>query len=429
MKRMLALSIALILTMTFVLGCASSGATTITTAATTKAAGTTVAATTVAGTTAVVTTAGTTKATGTFKIGVHIPLTGPNAVQGKAGLNSIKLYAKRMNASGGVLGKQIEVISYDDQNSPEVAVTVATKLINVDKVDIAVNGIGSSCCLASGKLFNTAGIPTFGLGIAASFMSQGWAYQFRPNINSTVSLSTVPGTMKELGFNKVGMLTGQDDYGINCGKVIRANAPKANITIVSDQTMASGDTDFSGQISAILAGKPDVIFVGINSGDVATAVKQIRQFGWEGIIWYSENLQSTMIEVAGAAANHMMFAYPYVLYDDIASISDPQMKEFYQLYKTEYGVLPEGDCAYRGWDAITILDAAIKKGNSLDKTKIKDTILTLSGIDILGGMADFTLTKDGECITKFSTYVIVNGKNVSLDDWKKSADYTTFMKK
>jgi len=366
---------------------------------------------------------------GVFKVGVHIPMTGPESVQGMAGLNAIKLYAKLLNEKGGLLGKKVEVIAYDDQISPEVAVTVATKLIEVDNVDVAINGTGSSCCLATGELFNKAGIPAFGLGISKTFMAQGWEYQFRPTINTTISVSTLPKLMTSMGYKKLAMITGQNDYGINNRNVMLEYAPKAGMEIVADETMVSGDTDFSGQITNMLKNKPDAVFIGIASGDVATCIKQLRQFGWDGIIFYSENLQQTMVEIAGEASNYVAFAYPYALYNDINDIKDPQMKEFYELYLAEYGQLPPGDCAYRGWDAMLILEEAVKIAKSTERDAIRDAILEISGLKILGGTANFAATKNGECLTEYYNFIVIDGKNVNFADWLKTEDAQKYIKK
>lgn len=366
-----------------------------------------------------------------LKVGVHIPLTGTNAPEGQAGLNAIELYIDKLNERGGLYGYPVELVVYDDANTPETSVTVATKLIEVDKVDIAQNGIGSSCCLASGELFNAAGIPTFGLGISATFMQQGWEWMFRPTINSTTAVQNYPKYWAELGFKTVAILSGQDDYGINNTKAIVENAEAAGITIVANETVTAGDTDFSGQIANIISANPDVVFFGMNTGDMSTSIKQLRQFGYDGLTYYSQAIQQSMIDIAGDAVNHMVFAYPYVLYTDINDVTDPMMKEFCELYYEEYGKLPESEVCYRCWDFCIVMEEAVKKAMSFEPEAIQAAMLEISDLPILGGKANFAAFKDtayGECLEEYNFFILIDGKSVSLKDWLETSDAANYIK-
>ncbi len=97
-----------------------------------------------------------------YVIGCPQPLTGTNAQPGECALNAVKLAVKQINEAGGILGKQIRLVSYDDQGSPEEAVKVATKLVQVDKVQGVIGSCISSCVLSSSAIFNDAKVPVFG---------------------------------------------------------------------------------------------------------------------------------------------------------------------------------------------------------------------------------------------------------------------------
>ena len=108
-----------------------------------------------------------------FTIGTMQPLTGSAATQGNAMLNSILLYTEELNERGGLLGKEVKVIYYDDMSDTEEAVKIATKLVEVDKVDFVIGSIISNCVLASGQIFEDAHMPFFGMGFSPTFMQQG----------------------------------------------------------------------------------------------------------------------------------------------------------------------------------------------------------------------------------------------------------------
>ena len=116
-------------------------------------------------------------------IGTSQPLTGTNAQVGAVTMQTLDLFIKRINEQGGLNGQQLRLVSYDDQGSPEEAVKIATKLIEVDKVDWVFASLVSSCALATGQFFNEAKLPTIGTGISPTWMEKDWEYVFRATAN------------------------------------------------------------------------------------------------------------------------------------------------------------------------------------------------------------------------------------------------------
>jgi len=233
-------------------------------------------------------------------LGTYQPLTATNAMQGNGALNAINLYVKELNARGGLLGKQVEVVCYDDMSDPEEAIKCVTKLLEVDNIDLCIGSIISSCLLASGEALNAAEIPTYGLGLSPTWMAEGWEYFFRPTLNTDYSIITLTDTMKEMGYESVAIFEGQDDYGVAAGKAMRTACERDGITVTTTENYVDGDTDFSGQIAKILNTNPDCIFVGAFPKDAANVFKQMRQFGYEGAIFYSETVTSDVAAVAAS---------------------------------------------------------------------------------------------------------------------------------
>ena len=364
----------------------------------------------------------------TFKIGWFSPLTGSGATQGNAARDSVNLYVKELNARGGLLGRQVEVVYYDDVSSAEEAVKIATKLVEVDKVDFVISSIISNCVLASGQIFEDAKIPFFGMGFSPTFMDKGWKYCIRPTMNSSRSIPYLTTVMKEFGFGSVAIFEGQDDYGASAGKTMREACEKDGITVTTVQNYVSGDTDFSGQVSKILSTEPDCVFLGVLGSEVGNAMKQFRQFGYDGILFYSEPLQQDHYDIAGSATDHIAFAFPYVTYTDINDCTDDFMRAFLDKYVKEYGYLPKGEAAYRSWDAMTVLETAVNSAASSEGEKILEAIYNIKDLQALGGKMDFT-ERDGECLRDFAMYVVVNQKSIAYDAWKQTEDYQEFSEK
>ena len=94
--------------------------------------------------------------------------------------------------------------------------------------------------------------------------------------------------------------------------------------------------------------------------------KQLRQFGFTGLCFTKDLYQVDALQVAGAASNGMAFAYPYLTYTDINDCDDPMIKEFLQAYQDEYGTLPVSDCAYRAYDSMLVLQAAVEAAGTTE---------------------------------------------------------------
>ena len=360
-------------------------------------------------------------------IGTTQPLSGVNAMQGEGALNSIKLYVKELNANGGLLGKEVKLVSYDDASDPEEAVKGVTKLIESDGMDLCIASIISGCVLATGELLNENEIPTMGMGLSPTFMQQGWEYMIRPALNTAFSIPTLTSTMQEMGFETVGIFEGQDDYGVAAGENMRNACAEAGITVTTTENYVTGDTDFSGQIAKILATEPDCVFCGCFGGDIGNVIKQFRQFGYEGILFYSEAPTSDVINVCGEAVDHVVFKYPFITYNAIEECTDDHMKAFLEKYNAEYGYLPKGEATYRGWDGMTVLTAAVEAAGTIDGPAVKEEMYKLSGIKGLGGTFDFAAGEgSGEGLFDFTSWVMVDQKPMELNAWKATDDYKAF---
>ena len=123
----------------------------------------------------------------TIKIGYFGPLTGGTAQAGQAALNGVQIAVNELNEAGGVLGKQLEIVSYDDKSSPEEAVKAATKLVQVDKVNAIFGSLHSANVQAAGPVIEESKTLCVAGGTSPTWLEQGYTYLFRSISNSSVS--------------------------------------------------------------------------------------------------------------------------------------------------------------------------------------------------------------------------------------------------
>ncbi len=363
---------------------------------------------------------------GEFIIGCPQPLTGTNAQPGECALNAVKLAEKQFNEQGGINGKKVVVLSYDDQGLPEEAVKLATRMLQVDKCEAIIGSCISSCVLSSGKIYNDSKIPTFGTGTSPTWMQQGWDYVFRACQNNDFALPLVVNKWKELGVARVATFAGQDDAAVAGVNTIAQLCKEAGIEITTSESYAEGNTDFSGQVAKIISSDPQVVFISTFGPTQPLIAKQLRQFGFNGLCFTKDLYQVDALQVAGAASNGMAFAYPYLTYSSIDECDDPFIKDFLTAYEAEYGVLPVSDCAYRAYDSMLVLKAAAEAAGSTDGEAIAQAMNTLSGIQTLAGMQDFT-QGDGEGLHEFNIFVIDDEKYTTWDKWDGTEGYQAVM--
>lgn len=357
-----------------------------------------------------------------FVIGNPQPLTGVNAQVGDAANKAAALAVKYINENGGLNGATVRLINYDDQGSPEEAVKIATKMIEVDNVDAILGSLTSTCMLAAGQYYNDAGIVSFGTGNSPTWMEQDWDYVFRACLNTALSMPFLGNKMVEMGITNVAIFQGLDDAAKTSAETFVEVCNSVGIEVLTIESYTEGDTDYSGQIAKIISKNPDAVFCSTNGPTQAIFAKQLRQLGYEGIGFNREGLTSDVISVAGDAADNWVFVYPYVTYSSPEEASDPDMQEFLQMFYDEYGEMPYHDCAYRSWDTMMVIAEAARIAGSNDSDAIRDAVSQISDFKVLGGVLDFT-DGSGEGLHTLNTYIVLDGKFEDFDAWYEEGGY------
>lgn len=367
-------------------------------------------------------TSGAASATGEFVIGNPQPLTGVNAQVGDAANKAAALAVKYINENGGFNGVPVRLINYDDQGAPEEAVKLATKMIQVDKVDAVLGSLTSTCMLAAGKYYNDAKLVTFGTGNSPTWMEQGWDYVFRACLNTALSMPFLGDKMVEMGIKSVAVFQGLDDAAKTSAETFIKVCEERGIEVLTTESYTDGDTDYSGQVAKIISKNPDVVFCSTNGPTMAIFAKQLRQLGYNGLAFNREGLTADAISVAGSAADNWVFVYPYVTYTSPDEATDPDMKEFLQMFYDEYGEMPYHDCAYRSWDAMMVMAEAARIAGSNDSEAMRDAVSQIKDFKVLGGVLDFT-DGTGEGLHTLNTYIVKDGKYSDFDTWYEEGGY------
>ena len=222
-----------------------------------------------------------------IKIGFSMTLTGGLAGNGKAALIAMQIWEKDINAEGGLLGRQVELVFYDDQTNPANVPAIYTKLLNVDKVDLVVSSYGTNLIAPAMPIImrnKLVFMSLFGLAVNDRFKYDNY-FQIMP-------AGPVPKTDWSRGFFDIAMdqspkpvtialLAADAEFARNAVDGARTNANNVGLKIVYDKTYPPGTADFTPIVRAIQASQPDVVYVGSYPPGAAGIVRAANELGLE----------------------------------------------------------------------------------------------------------------------------------------------------
>lgn len=351
-------------------------------------------------------------ASSTIKIGYFGPLTGGTAQAGQAALNGVQIAVNELNEAGGVLGKQLEIVSYDDKSSPEEAVKAATKLVQVDKVNAIFGSLHSANVQAAAPIIEESKTICVSGGTSPTWLEQGYTYLFRSISNSSVSAKQLAKYADSQNLRKIALFTSNSEYGTSGAEEFQEACKDYDIEFVASETMTDGDRDFTGQFAKINASEPDAVFVWCLGDDLGAVTKQLRQSGFDGPILGSESYTlPEILENAGDAANGVAFASQYIVYSDPNDAEDELMKEFLERYIEEFGEPPASDNAFRAYDGVMMIAEAMEAAQADSGEALRDAYNNIDGHVGLAGTFSY-VGKNGEGIDSMRIFQIQDGKYV-----------------
>lgn len=315
-----------------------------------------------------------------IKVGFYAPLTGPAAADGEAARRGAELAVKLINAQGGVQGRNLDLVVYDDAFSPDEAANVTRRLIEQDKVDVVISGSYSFTTRAGAPIAQAAKVP---------FIA---AYGVHPSITETGeyvwrigALATVQGkagaelVVKKLGARKIAILIVDNDFGVSLAEAFKARAQELGTNVVYEQKYPLGESDFRPLLGGIAQAKPDVLYA-IGYFSEASALAQQAQAANLGVqIVGQEGYDSpTFLELAGDAANGIIFT------TDLNRDSDrPAVQAFLEKFQAEYSH-PADAVAASCYDAVQVAAAAIQAANSTEPAAVLKGLQSL--VDFQGAV-------------------------------------------
>ena len=304
------------------------------------------------------------------KIGFNVPLTGFAAADGKSALNGAKLAVKQANQAGGINGKMIELVVYDDQASPKQAVPISNKLIEKDKVVAAISGSYSGATRAAAGVFQSAEIPYISAYAVHPEITKAGNYVFRTSfmgeVQGRAGAKLIGATLQR---KRVVLITLKNDFGKSLAAGFKEAAGQFNLQIVNEYEYSIKDRQFGPIVAKVKADAPEAIYATGYFFTAGPLVSQLRAAGITVPVIGQEGYDSEQfIKIAGKASEGTIITTSLDR-DSNSSETRSFIREFEAMAGHKVDMV-----AASGHTAMKVLVAAMKKAGTTSPSAIRNAI-------------------------------------------------------
>ena len=317
----------------------------------------------------------------TIKIGTIQSISGPVSSYGIQTRDAIKMAVEEINAEGGVLGKQIELIVEDDEASPDKTTNAFKKLVAKDKVVSVIGALISKCTLAITKEAQAKKIVLLTPTSTNDTVTDAGDYVFMSCYNDSfqgqVGAQFAYETLRAKNAAILYDIT--NDYSKGLTTNFKEKFEALGGKVVVSESYSAGDKDFNAQLTKIKAAKPDILFIPDYYNTVSLIAKQVR----------SQGINVTMLgadgwdEITNNAGDEVLGSYYCNHYSPMSD--DPDVQTFVKKYNEKFGITPNALAAL-GYDATYILMDAIERAGSTNPEQIKAALMETDGKFVTGNI-------------------------------------------
>ena len=331
--------------------------------------------------------AGSAFAADVIKIGHTVSLTGGASMWGQSEARALDMLAKKINEAGGVLGKQIEFVRYDNRNDGVEAVNVARRLVS-DGVVAVIGPAQSGNSIASAPVFERGKIPMVVTTATNPYVTiDQRSNKVRPFAFRPCFIDPFQGTVAarfavtDLGAKKGAILY---DVGSDYGQWLARYFEEAFVAkggeIVAKEAFRTEELDYRAQLGKMKDLAPDVIFIPTSQKEAAMAAKQARDLGINAVLLGTDNWGSPdLIELGGSAIDGGYFV-------NLTDLADPDIQEFVAEYKAAFGEEPVLPNPVMAQDALLMIVDAIARAGSVEGDAVAEALATIKDLKVTSGV-------------------------------------------
>ncbi len=344
-------------------------------------------------------------ATNEILIGHYGSLSGSEATFGKSTDNGIQMAVEEINAAGGIGGKKVRLITYDDKGDAKEAGNAVTRLVTNDGVKAVIGQVASKLSLAGGPICQEHGVPMISPSSTNPAVTQVGDMVFRVCFIDPFQGSVCARFARDhIKAETAAILYDQSTpYSVGLMEEFEKAFVKAGGKVVRKETFQAGDQDFSSQLTQIRAADPQVVFIPVYYAQIGNIAQQARQLGIKVPFVGADGWESGQLaSLAAGALDGSFYSNHYSQESDA-----PKIKEFLAKYKAKYGEIPDSMAAL-GYDAASVLFAAMKTAPALDGKDLAAAIAKTKDFD--GVTGKITLNENRDAVKPAVMLEIKDGK-------------------
>ncbi|MDM0071002.1 ABC transporter substrate-binding protein [Variovorax sp. J31P207] len=324
-----------------------------------------------------------------IKIGAVVSATGPASFLGDPQQKTLEMYVKKINDGGGVLGRKIELVLYDDASDANKANAFTRRLIMQDEVDVILGASTTGSTMAMAPQAETAKVPLVSLAAASVIVEPVKPYVFKMPHSDRMAAQKVLAEMKARGFTQFALLSDTGGFGKSGRTETLKLAEAMGMKAVEDQTYGEKDTDITPQLTKIKSSPAQAILVFGTGQAPAIVARNYQQLAMKQPLYTTHGQASTeFIRIAGKSSEGIRMPSPALLIASALPAADPQKKVSVD-YAKEFETLAKMDVSTFGGyahDALFMVVDAVKRAGGTDKQKLRDAIEATSGFVGVSGI-------------------------------------------
>lgn len=336
-------------------------------------------------------------------IGSYASITGATASFGTYQLNGITMAVEEINAKGGINGKKIKLINYDNKSDNDETLAVVNRLVTQDKVIALLGEATSGRSKIGAQVAQQNKIPMLSTSATNPDVTKVGNYIFRACfIDPFQGMVMAKFMTQNLKFKKAAIMRDiKSDYSVGLADNFAEKLKGMGGEIVADVSYQEGDIDFKSQLTSLKGKNPDVIFIPGYYNEVALIAKQVKELGLKQVLLGGDGWASPKLyELAKDAINGNYFSNHYS-----TESKDPKTVEFIKDYKTKFKETPDAMAAL-AYDATYMMAEAIKNSKTLTSENIRNELANIKNFH--GATGETKMNEDRDAV-KSATVVQVEG--------------------
>ena len=314
------------------------------------------------------------------RIGVALSQTGNLADSAAPYFKGLDLWREQANARGGLAGRPIEFVVYDDRSDPATAARLYEKLITDDKVDLVISSLGSATAATGSAVAEKHKMVMInGGGAAEAIQQRGFKYVFQTAARISSYADGIVPMIEKYKIKSIALVSRDYAAARDISKAIKEQIKGKDVKIVMDEYFPAGTADFSSQIAKGQQLQPDLWIGLLYPSEAIETVRQFHSMNYMPKFFIANGVsQDDFIKSAGKDAE---YALGMSLFEP--SLPSEGNKEFVKTYRDKYNSDPGYYSAF-GFVAGTVLEAAVKKAGSVDNEKVREALTTLKIGSVMG---------------------------------------------